>query len=254
MDINAIRADVEGEACWILGSSVPQLFLPTHPFPPKLALTLFDVLSYSSSRWWRGNRGENAAVASGAENQISINSGLPVGFIHRGVLSQTSYGDAIRFVQDIKHASGQNYIIGGTEEVSSWECSANKVVRFWPYEGATRLYHNNHPLANDDQSIYQQILEKIPPEKRPPARGNSEIRYEALEKRLKKPSEPVTVDTFKETFSSRDDPENPVCRIKPEDGSGGFTAGCSIMVLSKPPELYFAPGPACVKELKIYRF
>ena len=64
-------------------------------------------------------RSENAAVASGAENQIPLNSGLPVGFIHRGVLSQTSHGDAIRFAQDISHASGQNYITGGTNVVLS---------------------------------------------------------------------------------------------------------------------------------------
>jgi hypothetical protein len=44
--------------------------------PPKPALTLFDVLSYSSSRWWRGKRGENAALTSGAENQIPINPGM----------------------------------------------------------------------------------------------------------------------------------------------------------------------------------
>jgi len=99
--------------------------------------------------------------------------GLPVAFIHRGVLSQKNYEDAVRFIQTINHASGQNYILGGPGEVSSWECSANKVVRFWPYEGAKRLYHTNHALVNDDQSIYQEILKKLPQEKKPQSPGNS---------------------------------------------------------------------------------
>jgi hypothetical protein len=181
--------------------------------------------------------------------------GLPVAYIHRGVLSQPTYEEAVGFVRKIKHASGQNYIIGGPKEASCWECSANKVVRFLPWEGATRVYHTNHPLANDDQSVYRTILGKIPEEKRPKNPDeNSEIRFKALEKRFKDPSKAITVETAKEALCSRDDPQNPVCNIKPEKGPGGFTAGASIMVLSEPPVLHFAAGPPCVKPFHTYTF
>jgi len=76
--------------------------------------------------------------------------GLPVAFVNRGILERTTYDDAVKFLHDIRHASSQNYIIGGRQKASSHECSANKVSCFEPYKGATRLYHTNHPLANDD--------------------------------------------------------------------------------------------------------
>jgi hypothetical protein len=77
--------------------------------------------------------------------------GLPVAFVNRGILEQTTQEDAVKFLHDIKHASGQNYIIGGKQKASAHECSANKVSRFEPHKDATRLYHTNHPIANDDQ-------------------------------------------------------------------------------------------------------
>ncbi len=180
--------------------------------------------------------------------------GLPVAFIVRGVLEQSDYDDAVRFVYNINHASGQNYTIGGPREVASFECSANKVSRFIPYEIATRVYHTNHPLVNDDQGIYRELLKKLPPDRKPKSPGNSEIRLNALEKRLKDPSKRITVETIKSALSSHDDPKNPVCRHKPKDGSGGFTVGCLIMELSNSPKLHLAPGPPCSTEFKIFKF
>jgi len=183
--------------------------------------------------------------------------GLPVAFINRGILEQTNHEDAVRFVQNIKHASGQNYTVGSPEKVSAFECSANKVSAFVPYKGAKRIYHTNHPLVNDDQSIYRKFLEKIPfLEKilRPKPSRNSEIRYNLLERRLKDPSKRITVETIKSILSSHDDPKNPVCRHKPKEGMGAFTSGCLIMELEDSPVLYLAPGPPCSTEFKAYKF
>jgi hypothetical protein len=59
-------------------------------------------------------------------------------------------GDAVRFIHEMQHASGENYTIGGPDRVVAYECSANKVCQFVPYEGATRVFHTNHPLVNND--------------------------------------------------------------------------------------------------------
>lgn len=180
--------------------------------------------------------------------------GLPVAFVNRGILERTTHDDAVKFLHDIRHASGQNYIIGGRQKASSLECSANKVSRFEPYKGATRLYHTNHPLANDDQSIYREWLESVKDQYQPRHPNNSDIRFMSLEKRLKDPDRAITVDDIKEVLSSKDDPENPVCREKRADGRGAFTAGSLIMDLAENPVLHFAPGPPCTTEFQIYTF
>lgn len=180
--------------------------------------------------------------------------GLPVAFINRGILEQTNHEEAVQFVKNIKHASGQNYTIGSPEKISAFECSANKVSAFVPYKGAKRMYHTNHPLVNDDQGIHRQFLKKWPERMQPKHPGNSEIRYAALEKRLKDPDKRITFDKVKETLSSRDDPRNPVCRIRRKDGRGAFTSGCLIMELSQSPVLHLSPGPPCTTEFQTFTF
>lgn len=179
--------------------------------------------------------------------------GLPVAFFNRGVLGQTTLEGAVQFVHNIKHASGQNYIIGGTEKVYDHECSANKVCQFVPYQEAARVYHTNHPLMNDDQSIYKEMRQKMTAEEKKQMPLNSEIRFSSLEKKLKDTLKKVTVETVQAILSSHDHPQHPICRHKKPSG-GSMTIGCTIMVLSSSPELHFAPGPPCTTAFKIYRF
>jgi len=199
----------------------------------------------------------NKAVGVCVNALLQLNQrgdGLPVAYVVRGVLEQKSYREAVNFIHAIKHASGQNYIIGGTEKVASFECSANKVSRYVPYEGAKRVYHTNHPLVNDDQELYNKILESLPPGRRiPRGPSNSEIRFRALEKRFKNPEKKITVDNVKEALSSRDHPVHPVCVDRRESG-GGLTAGSLVMELSESPVLHYAPGPPCKVPYGEYRF
>jgi len=200
----------------------------------------------------------NKAVGVCCNTLLQLNQrtdGLPVAYIVRGILEQKSREDAVKFIHSIKHASGQNYTIGGPHEVAAYECSSHKVSRFIPYAGAQRVYHTNHPLVNDDRGIYNKILETLPPERRV-RRGpsNSEIRLEALEKRLKNPERKITLDIIKETLSSHDDPRNPVCNDR-KPGAGGLTAGCPVMELSSElPILHIAPGPPCSTPFTTLRF
>ena len=81
--------------------------------------------------------------------------GLPVDFVVRGVLEQTTLADAAAFLGRVKHASGQNYLIGGPDAVLDYECSANQVREFSPYPGVTRVCHTNHPVMNDTATASQ---------------------------------------------------------------------------------------------------
>ena len=168
--------------------------------------------------------------------------GYPVAFIVRSVLEQSNLEEAIKFVRGFKHASGQNYTIGDFEEVISLECSAGKISRFVPYEGARRVYHTNHPLANDD------IV--VPPMKRM-GTGTSHARFAYLAGRLRDPTVNITPETIRYILSSH---EGPVCVHNNNQPGGGYTFGSLVYILSKPPELHLARGPPCQTEYEIYSF
>ena len=179
--------------------------------------------------------------------------GLPVAFVNRGILKQETFEDAVDFVKSVNHASGQAYTIGGPENVMTFECSAQSAVRFESSPNATRLFHTNHPFVNPDQEIFRTFLKAIgqqPTDWYP----NSSMRYAALEKRPGDPDIPVTIQSIKDALSSHDDPANPVCRHKNEDGTGGFTFGCSIYELGPKPRLHLAPGPPCSTSFEIVSF
>lgn len=171
--------------------------------------------------------------------------GLPVAFIVRGVLKQTTFDKAVGFVKQIKHASGQNYIIGGLERAVSLECSAKKTSQYIPYEGAEITYHTNHPLTNDNYST--KYLERLKKLNRTLEEGAYYCyRFESLEKRLKDRSKVIDIDVIKAALSSRDSEKSPI--------SNNSTFGCTIMVLSDEPELHIAPGQPHLTAFRTFGF
>ncbi|MBN1221934.1 MAG: hypothetical protein JXB23_01705 [Candidatus Aminicenantes bacterium] len=180
--------------------------------------------------------------------------GLGTIFISRGILHQKNLGDAIAFITEVKHASGEAYTFGDKERIVCFEGSADKVTQFIPYPGAKRVYHTNHPLVNDDVWLSPDNPDKTAPQLREGfAIGieNSKTRLQALEKRLKDASQSVTVDSIKSILCSHDSPEYPVCR---HDERGNITTFSMIMVLKDSPVLQAAPGPPCKTEFKTYKF
>ena len=168
--------------------------------------------------------------------------GLPVAFIIRHILAQKSRDDAVAFVREVKHASGQNYLIGDKDGIQDLECSANRVCEYLPGEGATRIYHTNHPLVNDDY-----FEPRVPSSINTSAPTNSEIRYNIVEQRLNATSQ-VDVTTVQSILSTR-----PVC-VERGDRGDLFTAGSLIMSLGSPPDLLFAPGPPSSKAYQSFTF
>jgi hypothetical protein len=50
-----------------------------------------------------------------------------------------------QFLHEVKHASGQNYIIGRPERAYSFECSSHKVSRFIPEEAVELVWQTIYP-------------------------------------------------------------------------------------------------------------
>jgi isopenicillin-N N-acyltransferase like protein len=179
--------------------------------------------------------------------------GLPVAFVYRGVLSKSNIVDAIDFVYRIKHASGQNYVIGDPKQVIGLECSANKVTPQLPDGTASIICHTNHPLVNDDIQLGNgsENSIKLPDSER--VLSDSEIRLNTLTRKLTGSSIPVAVEEIKSVLSSHEPPNHPICRHKTSE-TGPMTLGCLIMELSPSPTLYLSSSPPCSSILSTYRF
>lgn len=97
-------------------------------------------------------------------------NGLPVCCIARGVLEKTSFTEAIDFIKTIKHASGQNYIVGSNHDIISLECASDLVTEYWPDSTKDYTFHANRPLTNNSyhpaylsylKALYGSIPESI---------------------------------------------------------------------------------------------
>lgn len=75
--------------------------------------------------------------------------GLPVCFISRGVLEKSSFDEAVSFIKRVKHASGQNYIIGSNQNIISLECASDLITEYWPDSSKQYTFHANRPLTNN---------------------------------------------------------------------------------------------------------
>ena len=175
--------------------------------------------------------------------------GLPIAFVVRGLLEQQRLEDAVRFIDTIQHASGQNYILGDSERVVDLEVSANKVIPYVPAQNPGVILHTNHPKINSDYNPgYRQEIErgKTPRE----LHENTLVRLEALERRLVAKAS-LDIDDIKSTLSSQDSDEHPVCRVY-DTNKSSFTFGTVVHVLSEHPEFHLAPGPPNATPFQIF--
>jgi hypothetical protein len=182
----------------------------------------------------------------------SCRDGLPVACVVRGVLRQRSEEDAVAFVKKVKHASGQNYVVGGPAQAYCFECSAGRVERFQPGGRDDVVWHTNHPLVNEDYAGLYRALRKDGAElaKR---EADTRARLRCLEERLTSGTAERDLALIKATLASRDPAEHPVCRTK-KDGTGAFTFASTIMVLSDHPVFHVAPGPPDVMAYETLSF
>ena len=190
-----------------------------------------------------GINNHSVAVVVNAVQQLeNSRDGLPVAFVIRGILRCRTYAEAVQFIKSIKQGAPQNYMIGGAEEIGSFECSTTHVSEFIPFENALFTYHTNHPLINMNYTArFEKYLKSkgVSPEnyKHPCPR------FEFLQNIFKDNSVHIDVDTLKDVFSNREIIIN-----------NRSTFGCTIMKLGKDPELHISPGRPDEEPFQIFRF
>ncbi len=211
------------------------------------------VFTYSGFISAFGMNNKRVGICVNSIEQLNYSKeGLPVAFIIRGILEQANQGEAIKFLHDIKHASPQNYLIGGPDKIHNFECSANRITPFTINEDSGAVYHTNHALINDDYNAkYLDYLKK--PDEEQTNNDNSRTRFDSLEKRLNIPPQDITIELIKSALCSHDSKEYPIC-MNYENNSSLFTLGSTVMVLSEQPEFHVALGPPDVTPYKIYKF
>ena len=161
--------------------------------------------------------GLNSRGTAVCQNTLAIQlkhapDGLGAMLVARGLIDQGPFEAAINFLHAIPHASGENFIIGGPEQVVDYECAPGGPVRYAPETGEQVALHTNHPLANDER------LADMPPEQAGWVEANarnSHARWAALADQVSRLEHPVTVDQVKTILSSHVSPDYPICRHKP---------------------------------------
>ena len=211
----------------------------------KDSKTSWEALVFTIPGFIAANGLNNHAVAvvvNAVQQLENSRDGLPVAFVIRGILKKRSYEDAVQFIHTIKHGAPQNYMIGGPENVGSFECSTNKTKRYIPFKDASFTYHTNHPLENLNYS--KRFLDYLKSRNTPPQDYEYNCpRFKSLQKILNNNSVRIGINKLKKIFSDRETIIN-----------NGGTYGCTIMVLTENPELYISPGRPDEEPFVVFKF
>jgi predicted choloylglycine hydrolase len=186
------------------------------------------------------SKGIGVTVNTLMELSASVD-GLPVACVVRGMLLKKDKKSALDFLQTVKHASGQNYIIGTVDSVYDFEASANKVVRFIPDANHPSLvYHTNHAVSNDDIKPWHAALNRKILSGESDGYG-SVTRFTALKNRLDSSKTDFSDQTIKETLRSKDSDKYPVCLTYQKD-KDLFTFSSVIFTLGIHPTVQITNG------------
>ena len=215
--------------------------------PEQYVMTCAGFIGFAGMN----NRGVGVVINALTDLNNSVD-GLPVTFVTRGLLNQKSGDAALAFVKSVRHATGQNYIIGAGESVLNYEASANRVVEFNPVPDKKLVYHTNHSIANHDvkpwmEEYHQRILSGTGPQ------TNSQTRYAALEKRLASPGVQLSPELVKTTLRSKDSDRFPVCVSYNKDAVA-FTFSSVFFTLGERPSVQVTYGPPDQSEYQEHFF
>lgn len=93
--------------------------------------------------------GMNAEGVAVCENTLpdvrSATNGLPVAFVLRGALRSRTLAEAVTFLADVDHASGQHYLVGDPDGLAGVEADADGVTV--SADVVAPVCHTNHSLT-----------------------------------------------------------------------------------------------------------
>ena len=76
--------------------------------------------------------------------------GLPVVSVVRKILSMPGLQEAEAFIKQSKFAIPQCFGVGGPQGIRCYECSANQIREFYPFDERTVVLHTNYSIHNRD--------------------------------------------------------------------------------------------------------
>jgi hypothetical protein len=142
----------------------PPQFLHGHPFvmhiipgrgePESFVFTVPGLLGMS------GVNEKGVAVTCMSISMLNHSSGgEPVVSVVRTILRQDGLNQAVEYLEQASYAIPQCYTIGGPEEIRCFECSANDLAEFYPFEEQNIALHTNFSIRNRDfNSNYIELL------------------------------------------------------------------------------------------------
>lgn len=173
----------------------------------------------------------------------SQQGGIPVAFVVRSVLQCENEEEAFLKIQTMNHATPQCYTIGGRKEAKCFECSANSVVEFYPYENRDVTLHTNFAAVNKDfNANYINLLSKYGKTTNDPYFCP---RYFLLYDKIKDFGFDLNVENIKTLLSLTEPAAHPV--------SNQWTYGSLIMEMGEIPTLHLAPGKPHLTEFLTFQ-
>jgi len=213
---------------WMDGFQTLLLIRGERPGPDAYVVTAAGMIALM------GMNSSGLGVSVNTLMQLSSSSdGLPVAFVTRRLIETTELAAAADFLHQIRHASGQNYVLGDATGLRDFECSAGQIAEHRSAADG-RIWHTNHPLVNAD--LRQDLTESWWARQA----EDSGCRLDALARRLSD-GRPVTADGAAAMLSSRHHREFPVSQ-EVADADDGFTFAAMIAELGAKPRLRVAPG------------
>jgi isopenicillin-N N-acyltransferase like protein len=220
-----LRVGPTGHPVIAQNMDLPRSFVPTQTVlrvrqengAEELVLTAAGIIGLCGCNSW------GLALCCNALSHLGHSAeGLPVAFVVRRILEQTSIREVRPFVDSVPHASGQNLLLADPDGLCDLECSSNQVAEFGGEAGA--IVHANHALANTDVTAADSA-------------SDSEARFDFLAAR----AFDVTTETHLRALLS--DRTVPLCKTETSENSRNLTFASLTMEASVPPTVFLAPGP-----------
>jgi hypothetical protein len=193
-----------------------------------------------------GGNSAGLAICCNTLSQLDYSpDGLPEDFVVRGFLECTSLEAGVRFLKEIRHASGQNYTVAAAgQRVVDLEVSARSVAEYRPWPDADRVFHTNHPLANPDRDLFDRAMARALDLGSTPPHYNSHSypRFDQLAMMLEEGTDKPTLADLKACLASH---EGELCRHPDGSPVRVITLGCLLFELGSSRRLHIAPGPPC---------
>ena len=161
--------------------------------------------------------------------------GVPIAFIIRTLATATTFDQATRILTSLPHATGQNFLIAGPDDVADYECSAQGATPL-AFEG--RIVHTNHPLVDSSGSSIKSDIAAH-------ASTNSEGRLASLSSGLSE------LDTVSVKDAERLLELPPVCRVN--DPAEEFFTFHAVIMEPATRTLHLTMGPPDQSEFATHR-